>query len=139
MKQLIVAMAVLLAACATRNTPAPAEHRDPVASSPLADPGAPLLHPDEFDAPAPVSVAESAKTVGSADVPSAGPPTSRSARAGGETRPEHHSPEIDGGGEHTGHGDTAALYVCPMHPDVTSSAPGNCPKCGMTLVKKEKP
>jgi FtsP/CotA-like multicopper oxidase with cupredoxin domain len=25
-------------------------------------------------------------------------------------------------------------YVCPMHPDVTASEPGRCPKCGMKLV-----
>jgi hypothetical protein len=25
-------------------------------------------------------------------------------------------------------------YTCPMHPDVASSKPGNCPKCGMALV-----
>ena len=30
----------------------------------------------------------------------------------------------------------AALYVCPMHPEVTSDKPGKCPKCDMTLVKK---
>ena len=24
-------------------------------------------------------------------------------------------------------------YVCPMHPEVTSDKPGECPKCGMTL------
>lgn len=28
----------------------------------------------------------------------------------------------------------AASYVCPMHPEVTSSEPGTCPKCHMTLV-----
>jgi FtsP/CotA-like multicopper oxidase with cupredoxin domain len=27
-----------------------------------------------------------------------------------------------------------AIYVCPMHPDVTSPEPGRCPKCGMTLI-----
>jgi hypothetical protein len=39
---------------------------------------------------------------------------------------------------HDHHEDEAALYVCPMHPEVTSASPGKCPKCGMTLVKKEK-
>ncbi|KKS62550.1 MAG: hypothetical protein UV28_C0009G0026 [Candidatus Collierbacteria bacterium GW2011_GWE2_42_48] len=28
-------------------------------------------------------------------------------------------------------------YVCPMHPEVTSDKPGNCPKCGMALVPQE--
>ncbi|HXG91130.1 MAG TPA: SCO family protein [Blastocatellia bacterium] len=27
----------------------------------------------------------------------------------------------------------AALYICPMDPDVKSPRPGKCPKCGMTL------
>ncbi|MBO0862760.1 MAG: hypothetical protein J2P21_30545, partial [Chloracidobacterium sp.] len=26
------------------------------------------------------------------------------------------------------------VYVCPMHPDVSSKLPGQCPKCGMKLV-----
>lgn len=29
------------------------------------------------------------------------------------------------------------LYTCVMHPEVISDKPGNCPKCGMELVKKE--
>ncbi len=29
------------------------------------------------------------------------------------------------------------IYTCPMHPEVQSSKPGNCPKCGMRLVKKK--
>ncbi len=32
----------------------------------------------------------------------------------------------------------AVLYTCPMHPEVISKKAGNCPKCGMTLVKKVK-
>src|SRR3989441_9280877 len=28
----------------------------------------------------------------------------------------------------------AAEYTCPMHPEVLSATPGNCPKCGMALV-----
>jgi FtsP/CotA-like multicopper oxidase with cupredoxin domain len=37
----------------------------------------------------------------------------------------------------------ATSYACPMHPDVTSSEPGTCSKCGMQLlpvhVEKETP
>lgn len=32
----------------------------------------------------------------------------------------------------------AVTYTCPMHPEIHATKPGNCPKCGMTLVK-EKP
>lgn len=34
---------------------------------------------------------------------------------------------------------SANIYACPMHPEVTSSAPGNCPKCGMALKKRATP
>ena len=30
----------------------------------------------------------------------------------------------------------AAYFTCPMHPDIHEDRPGECPKCGMTLVKK---
>ena len=30
------------------------------------------------------------------------------------------------------------IYTCVMHPEVQQATPGDCPKCGMTLVKKEK-
>lgn len=30
----------------------------------------------------------------------------------------------------------ADVYTCPMHPEVTSDKPGECPKCGMDLVLK---
>ena len=28
-------------------------------------------------------------------------------------------------------------YTCSMHPEVVSDKPGQCPKCGMNLIKKE--
>lgn len=28
-------------------------------------------------------------------------------------------------------------YVCPMHPNIVRDKPGNCPICGMDLIKKE--
>jgi hypothetical protein len=30
-----------------------------------------------------------------------------------------------------------ATYTCPMHPEVRSSTPGRCPKCGMDLVREQ--
>ena len=29
-------------------------------------------------------------------------------------------------------------YTCAMHPQVHQDKPGNCPICGMTLIKKEE-
>lgn len=29
-------------------------------------------------------------------------------------------------------------YTCTMHPEVQSTEPGKCPKCGMFMVEKEK-
>lgn len=37
---------------------------------------------------------------------------------------------------------TKINYTCSMHPEILSDKPGNCPKCGMELMKKtstEKP
>ena len=31
----------------------------------------------------------------------------------------------------------AARYTCPMHPEIVSDKPGNCPKCGKPLVPVE--
>lgn len=31
----------------------------------------------------------------------------------------------------------AEVYYCPMHPDYTADRPGDCPICGMHLVKRE--
>jgi len=32
---------------------------------------------------------------------------------------------------------TEVQYTCPMHSEVVSDKPGNCPKCGMALVEKK--
>jgi hypothetical protein len=34
----------------------------------------------------------------------------------------------------TGEAPAGTIYTCPMHPEVRSDKPGNCPKCGMKLV-----
>jgi FtsP/CotA-like multicopper oxidase with cupredoxin domain len=33
-----------------------------------------------------------------------------------------------------GEAQPASSYACPMHPEVTSTSPGTCPRCGMKLV-----
>lgn len=35
-------------------------------------------------------------------------------------------------------GQAALVYTCPMHPQITASAPGKCPICGMKLIQKTK-
>lgn len=39
--------------------------------------------------------------------------------------------------EHPDHEAAAAVYTCPMHPEIVRDKPGICPICGMDLVKKE--
>ena len=34
-------------------------------------------------------------------------------------------------------GTAKEVYYCPMHPSYTSDKPGDCPICGMSLVKRE--
>jgi Cu(I)/Ag(I) efflux system membrane fusion protein len=32
--------------------------------------------------------------------------------------------------------DSTEIYTCPMHPQIIRNEPGDCPICGMKLVKK---
>jgi P-type Cu+ transporter len=53
--------------------------------------------------------------------------------------PDHHSCHHDGGHDHPPHraarqsSANVRKYSCPMHADVVSDQPGDCPKCGMRL------
>lgn len=38
---------------------------------------------------------------------------------------------------HTQQGEIKEQYTCPMHPQIIQDKPGNCPICGMALVKKD--
>ncbi|MCW3118021.1 MAG: copper oxidase [Chitinophagaceae bacterium] len=46
--------------------------------------------------------------------------------------------EIDTGKKETKRLIQRVTYTCPMHPEIHATKPGNCPKCGMKLIK-EKP
>jgi len=39
--------------------------------------------------------------------------------------------------EHAGEEIGKELYICPMHPQIVQEQPGQCPICGMDLVKKK--
>lgn len=39
--------------------------------------------------------------------------------------------------QHTNADNKKELYTCPMHPQILKDQPGQCPICGMDLVKKE--
>ncbi|MEA2491223.1 MAG: hypothetical protein QOH21_3015 [Acidobacteriota bacterium] len=110
-------LAVVFAACGgTATMPPPNAAVDrPTAELTRTDAAA-TLRPDAFDAAAPIAVAEAAKSAAGVPAP---------------------SPEASHQHEHARGAPAAVLYTCPMHPEVTSATPGTCPKCGMTLVKKE--
>lgn len=49
------------------------------------------------------------------------------------------TPKSRGGGSHADHDPVqkADVYTCPMHPRVEKDQPGQCPICGMNLIKLE--
>jgi len=49
---------------------------------------------------------------------------------------EHMNHQMNNVGSDTSKPATKVVYTCVMHPEVQMDGPGNCPKCGMTLVKK---
>jgi len=141
---------IALSGCGTfEGSAPPGEVRSPVTatSTPTAPPeavphGQPAktLAPDPLDAPAPISVLEAQRSaeIAGGDHGSHGDHgtgTYRQVDAGrGQTgaEPHQHQPATP---THSGH--EAAAYVCPMHPEVTSNAPGECSKCGMDLVERK--
>ncbi len=71
---------------------------------------------------------------GSAPPPSASHPASPSAPEGTAYVAPAATPTAAASHEHASEG---VVYTCPMHPEVTSDKPGQCPKCGMNLVPKK--
>ncbi len=86
--------------------------------APLSCSSAPPLPPLDDHSPANPQAAEA--------------PLPRASRAFGSL--DDDAPPAGAGHEH-GH-EHAGAYVCPMHEDVVSDVPGNCPRCRMALVKR---
>ena len=136
--------AAMLTGCGAGARPARVPASDPAnprAAEAPADVAGSRLRPDEFDQP--VEVAGFERPAGSKTTPT----TPQHLKS--PSRPEHGS----GGGAKKQGGPAppstkstqtlrstqqTALYVCPMHPEVTDSIPSKCPKCGMTLVRKKE-
>ncbi len=53
-------------------------------------------------------------------------------------RPHHKHPPSQSYGAAGEHEKRQKKYTCPMHPEVVTDRPGNCPKCGMKLVPKKE-
>jgi hypothetical protein len=99
--------------------------------------------------PAPIPISRSLSDPSSPQAPEGATRRVAATAAYGPSAPsseahEHHRHDahVQAHGEDAAAGATdagaqAAAYVCPMHPEVTSSAPGVCPKCNMKLVAKK--
>ncbi len=87
--------------------------------------------------PGPAPVATSPRDPSNPSAPEGVSPLAPPGRAEAPADPpahEHAAPSPGGAPAGPGH---AALYACPMHPDVTSSSPSKCPQCGMNLEPKK--
>jgi hypothetical protein len=111
-------------------------------ASTYSDPVLPAHHPANPAA----EVAAAGEPSRTLDVTGASPAPSQPAgteqRGDDEAKPAPSSQpaghEHDGLTPGAGTSASSALYVCPMHPEVTSDKPDQrCPKCGMKLKKKE--
>lgn len=134
----IVAAAVLVVGCASQPPPRPAaiDPANPAAQESPAPVLTPLVPPGAAgSAPAPASTPPDASDHGGHDHgvndPPGGPDAPlRAEPAPGATGTEHthdHAKPKPKAKE-------AMTYTCPMHPEISSPKPGQCPKCGMKLV-----
>ena len=116
-------------------------HSQPAATgkapeAPLPEQPAKILSPDALDSPAETSVLDARRVEsmaqGGSHAGHGGTYTHIDAGRSGTQAPaaEPH--------QHEHEGKAPAVYVCPMHPEVTSDKPGTCSKCGMTLVERRE-
>lgn len=151
MKWQIIAVTALLAAnltgCAGSRSRAQSHSYGPVDSRSAQAPSAVSavrLLPDEFDRPL-TTMSQSSPTESM---------TTTSGTGSDRASMHHHGEQAPGGprqasspkssvrfNTNTVPTDVAskAVFVCPMHPEVTDSVASKCPKCGMTMVRRKDP
>lgn len=69
-------------------------------------------------------------------------PTTQSAAPSDEHAQHEHGAQVAPGAtakatQGASQPDGAAVFTCPMHPEVVRAEPGKCPSCGMNLVPKK--
>ncbi|AKU94956.1 hypothetical protein AKJ09_01620 [Labilithrix luteola] len=113
MKSALASILVILGACDRASADAPRPSSPPVASAEIVVPVAASSSVIEPTAPQASASSSSVSSPG----PAREQPVVKQAAA-----PARQAPKT--------------VYVCPMHPEVTSDAPGLCPKCNMKLEQK---
>lgn len=86
--------------------------------------------------PAPMPISQSSRDPSNPNAAEGVPPAVPIVHTATAASNPHAGHDHRGGDAPSGDAD-AVTYVCPMHPEVTSNAPGACPKCNMKLVPKK--
>ena len=136
MSRSLLAVIVVLAAVAVL-AGCPKPNAEPPTPTPIAAPTAPPS-PDVTPPPAAATTPSPAATAPSAvkltEPPAAPKPGNPAFPAPKKLAADHAVQPASA--SHKTSDQHAVVYTCPMHPEVTSSTPGKCPKCHMNLEKK---
>jgi hypothetical protein len=129
---LSIAFIPLLAACVSTNVDLPRDHpANPAAPvAPVALTPALVATPPGAEAPAPVGHQHGHDQHGGHDHQAPKPAPSAS------TQNAAARPLSSAGATKQADKPPAEVWSCPMHPEVVKSGPGQCPICGMNLVKR---
>jgi hypothetical protein len=126
-RTLLRLLPVLLVGCASAPPPRPAAI-DP--ANPTAPEAPPAVVSALAASPPPAEPAE-------APARPAAEPHQHQPAAEAQPAAEPHQHQHGGAASGAKAGPEKVSYTCPMHPEVISSAPGRCPKCGMKLVPRK--
>ena len=119
---LIVTISLVVAACVSNKPDGPREHTAKPTSPTIATAlrekaGEAAMGHDDHDHPVPGSSGSTA------------PPPVSSASSASPRRA--HGPSTGAGSQAS-----ADVWTCTMHPEITKSGAGDCPICGMKLIKR---